>query len=105
MGYGSVFSACARTTVGAVLLTIAGFAPAVAQGTAPQAFSWRLQSAWPQANLLQESPVYLAKAIEEMSGGRLKMSVMPAGTVVGAFEVLDAVHKNVIDAAHAWPGY
>ncbi len=73
--------------------------PATAQTT------WKVQSTWPQANLLHESPVRMGKAIEEMSGGRLKMNVMPAGTLVGAFEVLDATHKLVMDAAHSWPGY
>jgi TRAP-type mannitol/chloroaromatic compound transport system substrate-binding protein len=73
---------------------------ALAQNT-----TWKLQSSWPQANLLQESPQNIAKTIDTMSGGRLKIEVLPAGTVVGAFEVLDAVHKSVIDASHTWPGY
>jgi TRAP-type mannitol/chloroaromatic compound transport system substrate-binding protein len=89
----------------ATLLTVAGLVAAAAQGAVSKEFSWRVQSTWPQANLLHESPIIMAKAIEEMSGGRLKMNVMPAGTLVGAFEVLDAVHKNVMDAAHSWPGY
>jgi TRAP-type mannitol/chloroaromatic compound transport system substrate-binding protein len=98
-------SACSRATFLSVLLTIAGLSGAAAQGAAPKEFSWKVQSTWPAANLLHESPIIMAKAIDEMSGGRLKMNVMPAGTLVGAFEVLDAVHKNVMDAAHSWPGY
>jgi TRAP-type mannitol/chloroaromatic compound transport system substrate-binding protein len=43
--------------------------------------------------------------IAEMSGGRLKIDMQAAGTYVGAFEVLDAVNRGLIDAAHAWPGY
>ena len=39
-----------------------------------------------------------------MSGGRLKWEMSAAG-VVGAFEVLDAVNRGIIDASHAWPGY
>jgi TRAP-type mannitol/chloroaromatic compound transport system substrate-binding protein len=64
-----------------------------------------VQSTWPAGNLLHQSPVELAKMIEAMSGGRLKWEVLPSGTVVGAFEVLDAVNKGVLDAGHAWPGY
>jgi TRAP-type mannitol/chloroaromatic compound transport system substrate-binding protein len=30
---------------------------------------------------------------------------MPAGQVVPAFEVLDAVHKKVLDGGHVWGGY
>jgi TRAP-type mannitol/chloroaromatic compound transport system substrate-binding protein len=78
-----------------------GPGPAVAQ----QRFVWKVQSAWPATNLLHVSAVELAKIIEEMSGGRLKWEMSPAGTVVGAFEVLDAVNRGIIDATHAWPGY
>jgi TRAP-type mannitol/chloroaromatic compound transport system substrate-binding protein len=66
---------------------------------------WRLQSSWPAGTLVQQSLLELTKMVEEMSGGRLKWEVMPSGTVVGPFEVLDAVHRGVIDATHTWPGY
>jgi len=72
---------------------------------AQQKFVWKVQSAWPATNLLHVSALELAKMIEEMSGGRLKWEMFPAGAVVGSFEVLDAVNRGAIDAAHAWPGY
>ncbi|HXH84721.1 MAG TPA: TRAP transporter substrate-binding protein [Candidatus Tectomicrobia bacterium] len=75
--------------------------PAAAQ----QRFVWKVQSAWPASNLLHISAVELARIIEEMSGGRLRWEMMAAGTVVGSFEVLDAVNRGLIDASHAWPGY
>jgi TRAP-type mannitol/chloroaromatic compound transport system substrate-binding protein len=77
--------------------------PAPAGAQAP--IVWKVQSAWPAANLLHKSAEELAKMVEEMSGGRLKWEMMPAGTVVGSFEVLDAVNRGLIDAAHSWPGY
>jgi TRAP-type mannitol/chloroaromatic compound transport system substrate-binding protein len=40
-----------------------------------------------------------------MSGGRLKIDVLPAGAVVAAFQVLDAVNDGVLDAAHSVPVY
>ena len=40
-----------------------------------------------------------------MSGGRLEIEVAPAGTIVPAFEVLDAVHKKVIDGGHTAAAY
>src|SRR4030095_14126551 len=72
---------------------------------AQQRFVWKVQSAWPATNLLHVSAVELGKMIDEMSGGRLKWEISAAGTVVGAFEVLDAVNRGLIDASHAWPGY
>jgi TRAP-type mannitol/chloroaromatic compound transport system substrate-binding protein len=72
---------------------------------AQQRFVWKVQSAWPATNLLHVSAVELAKMVEEMSGGRLKWEMMAAGTVVGTFEVLDAVNRGLLDATHSWPGY
>ena len=80
-------------------------APAAAQAPAAKPITWKLQSTWPQANLLQGSVAQISKSVDEMSGGRLKIEVSPAGQIVPAFEVLDATHKLVIDAAHSWPGY
>jgi TRAP-type mannitol/chloroaromatic compound transport system substrate-binding protein len=39
-----------------------------------------------------------------MSGGRLKLEVLPVGSVVGFFEVLDAVNRGLLDGGLAWPG-
>jgi TRAP-type mannitol/chloroaromatic compound transport system substrate-binding protein len=73
--------------------------------SAQQRFVWKAQSAWPATNLLHLSALEYVKMIDEMSGGRLKIEMGAAGTVVGSFEVLDAVNRGLIDASHAWPGY
>jgi TRAP-type mannitol/chloroaromatic compound transport system substrate-binding protein len=100
-----VLSSFLRCTLPSIVLIATDLAPTAAQAPAAKELTWKVQSTWPQANLLHESPLIMAKAIEEMSGGRLKMNVMAAGMIVPPFEVLDAVHKNVLDAAHSWPGY
>jgi TRAP-type mannitol/chloroaromatic compound transport system substrate-binding protein len=43
--------------------------------------------------------------VQEMSGGRLQVDLLPAGAVVGAFQVMDAVHDGVLDACHTVPVY
>jgi TRAP-type mannitol/chloroaromatic compound transport system substrate-binding protein len=40
-----------------------------------------------------------------MSNGRLKVEVLPDGAVVGAFGILDAVDKGVVDGGFAWTHY
>ena len=65
--------------------------------SAQQRIVWKVQSAWPATNLLHISALELAKMIEEMSGGRLKWEMSAAGTIVPAFEVLDATNKKVLD--------
>jgi TRAP-type mannitol/chloroaromatic compound transport system substrate-binding protein len=40
-----------------------------------------------------------------MTGGRLKIEVLPAGAVVPAFSLLDAVSKGTLDGGHGVMGY
>lgn len=68
-------------------------------------FTWKMQSTWPAGVFLHESAINLAKRIMEMSGGRIKIDVSPAGTIVPAFEVLDAIHRGTLQAAHSWSAY
>ena len=89
----------------ACLMIGGGWISQAAAENSPKPIVWQLQSTWPTGNLLHKSIQRLAETVEEMSGGRLRWEVMPAGAIVGAFEVLDAVHRGLIDAAHAWPGY
>ncbi|MFX0541529.1 TRAP transporter substrate-binding protein [Roseovarius sp. S4756] len=65
----------------------------------------KMQTSWNDANIWQEFARDYATRVEEMSGGRLKIDVLPAGAVVAAFQVLDAVNDGLIDAAHSVPVY
>ncbi|WP_424929973.1 TRAP transporter substrate-binding protein [Amaricoccus tamworthensis] len=65
----------------------------------------KMQTSWGASNIWDEFAKDYAHRVEEMSGGRLKIDVLPAGAVVAAFQVLDAVNDGVIDAAHSVPVY
>ncbi|NBR30518.1 MAG: TRAP transporter substrate-binding protein, partial [Betaproteobacteria bacterium] len=41
----------------------------------------------------------------DMSGGRLKIEVLPAGAVVKAFDLIDAVSKGTLDGGHGVTAY
>jgi TRAP-type mannitol/chloroaromatic compound transport system substrate-binding protein len=45
------------------------------------------------------------KRVNELSGGRLHITLEPPGAIVPAFEILDAVQKGVLDGGVAWSGY
>jgi TRAP-type mannitol/chloroaromatic compound transport system substrate-binding protein len=64
-----------------------------------------MQTSWPAGDIWQEMAQDYANRVEEMSGGRLKIDVLPAGAVVAAFQVLDAVNDGVLDMAHSVPVY
>ncbi len=65
----------------------------------------KMQSSWPSSDIFQEMAAQYVNHVEAMSGGRLKIELLPAGAVVGAFQVQDACHDGTIDAAHTVPVY
>lgn len=65
----------------------------------------KMQSSWPASDIWQEFAAQYVERVEAMAGGRLKIDLLPAGAIVGAFQVMDAVSDGVIDAAHTVPVY
>ena len=65
----------------------------------------KMQSSWPESDVFQEMAKQYVERVQAMSDGRLKIDLLPAGAVVGAFQVQDACHDGVIDAAHTVPVY
>src|SRR5258706_7616075 len=78
--------------------------PMIAKGqSGPVTMRW--QSTWPQKDIFHEFALDFAKKVNEMTGGDLKIEVLPAGAVVPAFGVLDAVSKGTLDGAHGVLSY
>ncbi|MEQ1880363.1 MAG: TRAP transporter substrate-binding protein [Burkholderiales bacterium] len=65
----------------------------------------RFQSVFPPSGYIFENSKYFAERVQALSGGRLLIDILPPGAVVPPFEVLDAVHKGVLDGAHSAAGY
>jgi TRAP-type mannitol/chloroaromatic compound transport system substrate-binding protein len=85
----------------AFVAVLASLAVAPAQ---PKTFAWKVQSAFPVSDYPHRSLLEITKSIDQMSGGRLKIEPMPVGSVVGFFEVLDAVNRGALDGGLTWPG-
>ncbi|MBI3701467.1 MAG: TRAP transporter substrate-binding protein [Afipia sp.] len=73
-------------------------APAIAQTAGPINMRW--QSTWPAKDIFHEYALDYAKKVNDMTGGDLKIEVLPAGAVVPAFGLLDAVSKGTLDGGH-----
>ena len=84
----------AVATAGAATL---GF-PSIAKSAGPIAMRW--QSTWPSKDIFHEYALDFAKKVNDSSGGDLKIEVLPAGSVVPAFALLDAVSKGTLDGGH-----
>ena len=70
-----------------------------------QTTSLRFQSTWPAKDIFHEYANDFAKKINDMAGNRLKIEVLPAGAVVPAFQLLDAVSKGTLDGGHGVVAY
>jgi TRAP-type mannitol/chloroaromatic compound transport system substrate-binding protein len=84
----------AVATAGAATL---GF-PMVAKAQGPISMRW--QSTWPTKDIFHEYALDFAKKVNDTTGGELKIEVLPAGSVVPAFALLDAVSKGTLDGGH-----
>ncbi len=95
-----------RKFLGAAAATVGGAAtlgfPAIATA-AP--ITLRFQSTWPTKDIFHEYALDFAKKVNDMSGGRLRINVLPAGAVVKAFDLIDAVHRGTLDGGHGVSAY
>ena len=73
-------------------------APSIVKAQAVTSMRW--QSTWPSKDIFHEYALDFAKKVNDMTGGELKIEVLPAGAVVPAFQLLDAVSKGVLDGGH-----
>ena len=87
---------------GSVAAAGMGF-PAIVSAQTPVSF--RFQSTWPTVDIFHEYANDFAKKVNDMTGGELKIEVLPAGAVVPAFALLDAVSKGTLDGGHGVLGY
>ena len=72
--------------------------PAIVKAQGPISMRW--QSTWPSKDIFHEYALDYAKKVNEMTGGDLRIEVLPAGAVVPAFGLLDAVSKGTLDGGH-----
>ncbi|HXF82436.1 MAG TPA: TRAP transporter substrate-binding protein [bacterium] len=79
--------------------------PYIKTTVAQAPITWKVQSGFATRDELHVSFVDWAKKVDEMSGGRLKIDVLPSGAVVGTFDIIDGVHRGVLDGGYAVPAY
>ena len=69
-------------------------------------FQWRLPTTWtPALDVMQGSAQQLARLVDEMSGGRLKIEVFPAGQLMPPLACFDETSKGTVEAFMAAPYY
>ncbi|WP_338661566.1 TRAP transporter substrate-binding protein [Pararoseomonas sp. SCSIO 73927] len=97
-GRRGLLRAAAVGATGAAVLA----APSVSRA---QTVTLRFQSTWPQRDIFHEFAQDYVERVNRMAGGRLRVELLAAGAVVGAFQVLDAVHAGTLDGGHGVVAY
>ena len=86
-----------KAATAAVAAPIAGF-PMISVAQSPIVF--KMQGSWGANEIFSEMAQEYVTRVNEMAGGRLRIEYLPAGAVVKAFEIMDAVSKGVLDGGH-----
>jgi len=73
---------------------------AAPQVSRAQTQTWRFQSAWRSKDILNEFAQGYAKSVSDMTGGRLRIEMSPAGGLVPAIQMQEAVHAGILDGSH-----
>lgn len=81
---------------------LAGF-PMISVAQSP--IVMKMQGAWGANDIFNEMAEEYVKRVNEMAGGRLRIDFLVSGSVVKAFEMMDAVSKGVLDAGHQVSAY
>jgi len=77
--------------------------PTIVKAQGPITMRW--QSTWPTKDIFHEYALDFATKVNDMSGGDLKIEVLPAGAVVKPFDLIDAVSKGTLDGGHGVLAY
>jgi TRAP-type mannitol/chloroaromatic compound transport system substrate-binding protein len=96
-----------RRFIGAAATVAGGAAaiafPALVRAQAP--VKWRVQTAWDAGTAGYTAFQRYCASVKALSEGKLEFQPLPAGAVVGTFEMFDAVKGGVLDAMHVFTLY
>ncbi len=68
-------------------------------------YHWKMIETWSTGLHWHETALHFAKVVKELTNGQMDIKVFPAGAIVPAFQVFDAVRNGVAQMGYDWPGY
>lgn len=72
---------------------------------AAPSMSLRMQAGVPSGDFFYALVQDFSRIVSDLTGGGLKIDVLPSGAIVKAFDMADAVHKGTLDACYAVPAF
>ncbi|MCB4204236.1 TRAP transporter substrate-binding protein DctP [Deferribacterales bacterium Es71-Z0220] len=72
---------------------------------AAKTYNWKMVTTWSTGIPWHQTVLHFADTVKKMTNGEMEIKVFPAGSIVPAFQVFDAVRNGVAEMGHDWPGY
>lgn len=92
-----------RTTASAALVALGlGLAP---QAASAETIELNMATPWSGGHWLEIGANSYAELVEQITDGRIKINVFPAGALGPALKVTETVQMGIADMGHAWGGY
>lgn len=94
-----------KTSAGAAILALGlGALPQIAAADT-ETIELSMATPWAGGHWLEIGAMSYAKIVEEITDGRVKINVFPAGALGPALKVTETVQNGIADMGHAWGGY
>jgi TRAP-type mannitol/chloroaromatic compound transport system substrate-binding protein len=94
-----------RKFLGASAAAVGGAALGFPMVSRAQTVTLNFQSTWPARDIFHEFAQDYVSRVNELAGGRLRLNLLPAGAVVGALQMQDAVIAGALDGGHGVTAY
>ena len=89
-----------------LLVTVLALVVFVTGPASAKVLRWKMTTSWPAGIPLYTDMAELyAQNVTKLSGGQIKIQVLPGGAIAPALEVTDTVRKGIAELGHTWPGY
>ncbi|MBB3143434.1 C4-dicarboxylate ABC transporter substrate-binding protein [Halomonas organivorans] len=74
-------------------------------GVQAEEVSWKMATPWSGGPWLERDVENYAKRVEQLTDGRVDISVYPAGTLYSALKVTEGVSRGAAEISNNWMGY
>jgi len=72
---------------------------------AEKVYTWKMQASYPVGTSVMMHGVEWAKAVEKITGGRLKVEILPPGAMCDVKDIISYLEKGVFDCAITYGGF
>jgi TRAP-type mannitol/chloroaromatic compound transport system substrate-binding protein len=93
-----------KLTIGFLVITLV-LAVSITSSAADKVFKWRAQTYAVPGSVGFKAAEQALNSLKEATGGRLDIKLYGTGTLVGAFEQIDAMGKGIFEAGFNAPAY